>query len=240
MTIRPTLLLASVALALLAGCGRGEAGGDRAAAGASTTATAAATTADATLEPGPGGWYGTPVPPSMPAPALRLAEPGGRPFDLAAERGRVVLVFFGYTNCPDICPTTLAQWKRVEGRLGADSAKVRFVFVSVDPERDTPEIAKAYAQRFDSSFVGLTGTRAEVEAAERGFRVSSFREPAPTTGATGHAAHDPHAAHAPAGYTVAHTSRVFVIDPSGRWRLILPASASADAMLSDVRRLVRE
>ena len=85
------------------------------------------------------------------APALRLADSAGQVFDLAAERGKVVLVFFGYTQCPDVCPTTLLDWKRAADSLGEQLSRARFVFVSVDPERDTPAAAQRYASRFSAS-----------------------------------------------------------------------------------------
>jgi protein SCO1/2 len=207
------------------------------------------------VEVGPGGFHGTELPAGYATPALRLAAADGRAFDLEAERGRAVLVFFGYTHCPDICPTTLATWKRVRQRLGADSARVRFVFVSVDPERDTPEVAARYARSFDPSFVGLSGSRAAIDSAQRAFRIASFRDQAAAAaaaadtssgGSSGDAAHGAHAGHGAgaagdsAVYTVSHPARVFVFDPAGRLRLVLPASASADATLADVRRLLEE
>lgn len=237
---RPRLALAPLpllALLTFAGCDRGRApAGDHA--GHADSATGAA----AVVERGPNGFYGTEVPASIPTPPLRLTEAGGRVFDLAAQRGNVVLLFFGYTNCPDICPTTLADWRRVKRALGADTARVRFAFVTTDPERDTPAVARAYVAKFDSTFYGLSGAPAELEAAQRGFRVSSYREtaPAPTESAGVAAGRGDHAAHMPASYTIAHPSRVFVIDPAGRWRLILPSSAGVDATLADVRRLLDE
>ena len=96
------------------------------------------------------------MPDPRPAPPLRLVEHGGRAFDLAAERGKVVLLFFGYTHCPDICPTTLADWRRVHAALGADTSRVRFVFVTTDPERDTPEVAQQYARQFHPAIIGLS------------------------------------------------------------------------------------
>ncbi|HYD54737.1 MAG TPA: SCO family protein, partial [Gemmatimonadaceae bacterium] len=177
------------------------------------------------MERSAAGWYGTEVPEPRPTPTIRLVDADHRPFDLASERGKVVLVFLGYTQCPDICPTTLAQWVRVKRALGADSARVRFVFISVDPERDTPEDAERYAQKFDPSFVGLTGRRSEVDMVQRQFRVSSFAEAPPAAEGGSASAREGHEGHGAAdsatrplaGYTVAHASRVFVIDREGRW-----------------------
>ena len=213
----------------LAACGRGE---SRAEAKAADTAESA----QATVEPGPSGYYATELPPTLPAPVLALAAHDGTRFDLAAQRGRAVLVFFGYTHCPDICPTTLSTWKRVKRGLGEDSARVRFVFVSVDPERDTADVAQRYAHQFDPSFVGLSGTRAQIDEVQRSFRISSFREEPPADSADGAGGH---AGHGGDAYTVAHPARVFVFDPAGRWRLVMPASASAEATLADLKRLLR-
>lgn len=207
------------------------------------------------LRPGPEGFYGTVLPEPRVRPTIRLVDAEGQPFDLGAERERVVLLFLGYTQCPDFCPATLARWKRVRQALGADTARVRFVFVSVDPERDTPEAAAAYARRFDPSFVGLTGRRREIVAIERQFGVTSFAEV--KAGGTPHAhgghAHDATdsarqaagadtAGHISSGagtYTIAHPSRVFVIDRGGAWRLVMPAEAGTRATTADVRRLLR-
>ena len=181
---------------------------------------------------GPSGFYGSALPEPRPAPPMRLVEHGGRTFDLAEQRGRVVLLFFGYTHCPDVCPTTLADWRRVKGELGADTAKVRFVFVSTDPARDTPEVAQSYARRFDPSFIGLTGDSATLATLQRAFMVASVAGPRDTAHA------DPHAGHT--SYEVAHSSRTFVIDRAGQWRLLLPAGGMPAAITADVKKLLAE
>jgi protein SCO1/2 len=186
---------------------------------------------------GPSGFYGSTLPEPRPAPPMRLVEHGGRVFDLAGQRGKVVLLFFGYTHCPDVCPTTLADWRRVKGTLGGDTARVRFVFVSTDPARDTPEAARAYVTKFDSSFYGLSGDSATIAGLERAFMVRSFREAAATDSA-GAAVADAHAGHE--AYSVAHSTRTFVIDEAGRWRLIMPAGAGPAMIAADVRKLLSE
>jgi len=233
-------LLVAATIAALIGCGREEDAALR-------------SEPEPTLLRGPSGWYGSEVPDPKPLPTVRLVGADNRPFDLAAERGRVVLFFLGYTQCPDICPVTLAQWARVRRALGPDSARVRFVFISIDPERDTPEIVERYAHQFDPAIVGLTGRRTEIDAVQREFGVTSFAEaPQPSdTGAGTAALHRGHHAHgaadsasAPASgagaYTVAHPSRVFVVDQRGQWRLSLPANAGVKATVRDVRRLLAE
>ncbi len=138
-------------------------------------------------------------------PALRLVEYGGRPFDLADQRGRVVVVFFGYATCPDVCPTTMADFATAKRRLGGAAAGVRFVFVTVDPTRDTPQAAQAYAHRFDSTFIGLSGDSATLAAAQQQFLATSWID----HDSTGNA-------------LVAHTGSVFVVGKDGQVRVQLP------------------
>lgn len=229
-------VLATSCLLVLAGC-RGE-------------PDALAREPEPSVEPGPGGFYGSQMPEPWRTPTVRLVGDDGAPFDLAAERGKVVLLFLGYTRCPDVCPTTLSTWKRVRAALGDDTSRVRMVFVSVDPERDSPEDAARYARQFDPGIVGLTGRRSEVDAIQRQFGVTSFAEtpPPPADSASAHGGHHAHGgadsastpATSAANYTVAHASRVFVIDPAGRWRLLLPSDAGVKATVRDVEKLLGE
>ncbi len=138
------------------------------------------------------------TPPPRLEPQVRLTAPGGQVFDLQNERGNVVLLFFGYTHCPDVCPTTLADFAGVRRRLGMRSDRVRFVFISVDPARDTPDRAQAYARSFDRTFIGLTGDSATLARIQRGFRVASYIE----KDSTGE-------------YSVAHSASVFIIGSDG-------------------------
>lgn len=158
-----------------------------------------------------------------PAPELALATATGDTFDLAAQRGQAVLLFFGYTHCPDICPTTLSDWAQVADSLGADARRVRFVFVSVDPERDTPGVAEAYATRFNPEFIGLSAPDSVTARLRGSLNLVAQSEPAGTDG----------------DYGVAHSSQVFLVDPEGRLRLLYPFGSTAQDMLLDVRRLLR-
>jgi protein SCO1/2 len=171
----------------------------------------------------PPSFSGTAFDPPEPAPAVTLHRADGAPFSLRDQRGDVVLVFFGYTHCPDMCPTTLSDWARVRRALGDDARRVRFVFVSVDPARDTPVGVQAYAARFDSSFVGLTGDSTTLAALQRAFHVTSGRED------TGSAS----------GYAVTHASQTFVIDPRGRLRLLYSFGMPTDGVVSDIRTLLK-
>lgn len=156
-----------------------------------------------------------------PAPPLVLTPPGGAAFDLAKQRGSIVLIYFGYTHCPDVCPTMLSDWARAKRAIGEDSTKVRFVFVSVDPERDTPEIAAAYAKQFDRSFIGLSGTPAEIEAMKRAWKIAAYPEGDPRT----------------KSYTVAHPSHSFLVDEEGVLRLMYRPGVRSEELAQDLQRL---
>ena len=162
--------------------------------------------------------------PAEKAPTLRLSDSTGAPFDVAQQRGKVVLVFFGYTHCPDVCPTTLVDWRRVADSLGARAKDVRFVFVSVDPERDTPALTQRYAARFSPAFTGLTGTRAQIDAMKDAWKVAAFRDlgQSDTT----------------SNYTVSHPSQVFVIDRDGLLRLMQRPGLTTAQVAADIRALL--
>jgi protein SCO1/2 len=162
--------------------------------------------------------------PPRPAPALRLTGADGA-YDLAADRGRVALVFFGFTNCPDICPTTLDRWTEVRRLLGPAADGVRFVFVSVDAKRDTPAIAAAYAAGFDAAFVGLSGTEAEVRQAALAWGIATERREG-----EGDSTGEP-------DVDIVHASQVFVVDPEGRLRWAYGRSVPAERIAAGIRSL---
>ena len=156
------------------------------------------------------------------APPLALVDANGRSFDLSKERGRAVLVYFGYTHCPDVCPATLSDWARAGRVLGSASEKVRFVFVSVDPERDTPKVSYDYAHQFDPAFIGLTASDSTLEKLKKDWGFAVFREE------TGD----------PKGYGVAHPGQSFVIDTNGMLRMIFPPGTKPADIAADLRRLM--
>ena len=158
------------------------------------------------------------------APPLRLADSAGMRFDLGAEKGKVALVFFGYTHCPDVCPTTLVDWRHVADSLGSKAADVRFVFVSVDPDRDTPAVAQRYAARFSPAFIGLTGTSAQIDAIKTAWKIASYRDGVPSDTTT--------------TYTVTHPSQVFVIDRDGKLRLMLRQGLTPAQIAADIKALL--
>lgn len=152
---------------------------------------------------------------------LDLTDFNGKPRQLGDFKGKVVFVFFGFTQCPDVCPTTMAELAEVRKRLGADGERLQGVFVTVDPERDTPAVLKAYLQGMDSSFVGLRGTLEQTEIVTREFKV--FYQKVPTKNG---------------GYTMDHTAGAFVFDPDGQIRLFVRYGMGVDALTADIRHLL--
>ena len=167
-------------------------------------------------------FQGGEIPPPNPAPALALTDQHGQPFDLASQRGRAVLLFFGYTNCPDICPTTLSDFLTVRDALGDQADDVAFVLVTVDPARDTPDRLTQYLDFFDPGFIGLTGTDEQIAQAKQGYGVySQIQESASSL-----------------GYLVEHTSAMFVIDPDGNYRLTYAYGTDPAIVAEDVSHLL--
>ena len=155
---------------------------------------------------------------------LHLLDFNGKPRSLEEFRGKVVLVTFGYTQCPDVCPTTMLELAQVKKELGADGARVQGVFVSVDPERDTPEILKAYVGNFGPDFVALRGTPEETKAAAKAFKVFYSKVPGKTE----------------TSYTIDHTAGEYVFDTRGRVRLFTRYGSGAEALKNDLKILLAE
>ena len=156
------------------------------------------------------------------AQRLDLPDAEGKPRTLADFKGKVVVVFFGFTQCPDVCPTALAEIAEVKKALGADGARVQPVFVTVDPERDTPEVLKAYVGGFGPDFVALRGTLEQTQAAAKEFKVFFAKVPGKTEGS----------------YTIDHTAGLFVLDGAGRVRLFARNGGGAEALAGDVTLLL--
>ncbi|TAK93974.1 MAG: SCO family protein [Aquabacterium sp.] len=152
---------------------------------------------------------------------LALTDFDGKPRQLSDFKGKVVFVFFGFTQCPDVCPTTMAELAEVRKRLGADGERLQGVFVTVDPERDTAEVLKAYLQSMDASFVGLRGSLAETEAVASEFKV--FYQKVPTKSG---------------GYTMDHTAGAFVFDTDGQVRLFSRYGSKVDDLTADIKQLL--
>jgi len=162
-------------------------------------------------------------PPRM-APQIAQAGADGKPFALDAQRGKVVVLEFGYTNCADVCPVSLALLKEARQRLGALGKQLQVVFVTVDPERDTPQRLKAYLAQFDPSFVGLTGTAAQMAAIRQAYGISATRKMVEGS---------------KTDYTMGHSSYLYFIDPQGRLRALMPFGRPADDIVHDVTLLAQ-
>jgi protein SCO1/2 len=154
---------------------------------------------------------------------LELTDHHGRRCSLEDFRGKLVVLFFGYTHCPDVCPTTLSDMAQALQRLThQEAARVQVLFVTVDPERDTPEVLKAYVPYFHPEFLGLYGTPEEVARAAREFRITYRRHTEP--GAT--------------DYLVDHTAGSYVLDAQGRLRLYLPFAHTPEDIAHDLKALL--
>ncbi len=156
------------------------------------------------------------------AQGFDLTDQHGQRRTLADFRGKLVLVFFGYTQCPDVCPTTLHEIIEIQRQLGADGARLQTVFISVDPERDTQALLKNYIDTFNPSFVALRGTPDETAAVAKAFKVIYRKVP----GAT------------PSSYTVDHTAAFFVFDTLGHIRLYVRPGLSPASLASDLKQLL--
>jgi protein SCO1/2 len=152
-----------------------------------------------------------------------LTAHDGTPRALADFRGKVVVLFFGFTQCPDVCPAALATLAEAKRRLGADAAKVQGVFVTIDPERDTPELLRNYVPAFDPSFVGLYGDAEATARVAKEFKVLYRKVPGST----------------PETYTMDHSAGMYVFDPQGRLRLYVSHGTPADALAHDIGELLR-
>lgn len=157
--------------------------------------------------------------------SLALQDHNGQPRTLADFKGKAVAIFFGYTHCPDVCPTTLTDLKAALKLLGPEMAgRVQVLFVTVDPERDTPEVLAKYVPYFDPSFLGLYGSPEQVAETAREFKVHYSKHVA--AGAT--------------GYLVDHTAATYVFDPQGRIRLFWPYGFPAADMAQDLKQVLSE
>lgn len=156
------------------------------------------------------------------ARGFSLPDQNGKTRTLDDFKGKVVVVFFGFTQCPDVCPTTLAELAQVKKALGPDGDKVQGVFVTVDPERDKPELLKAYLDSFDPGFVALRGSPEQLKETAKEFKIYYAKVPGKT----------------PESYTMDHTAASFLFDPQGRVRVFSRYGAGAQALMSDIKALI--
>lgn len=154
---------------------------------------------------------------------LGLPDTEGRVRHIADFKGKVVVVFFGFTQCPDVCPTTMLELAAVKKAMGADGERVQGVFVSIDPERDTPEVLKAYVANFSPDFVALRGSVDETGAAAKRFKVFFAKVPGKTEGS----------------YTLDHTAGSYVFDTQGKVRLFTRYGTGAESLKHDLQLLLK-
>jgi len=153
---------------------------------------------------------------------LALTDHDGKSRTLADFKGKIVVVFFGYTQCPDVCPTTMSELAQVKKSLGKDGERLQGIFVTVDPERDTPSVLKGYMGSFDPSFVALRGTVEQTKEVAKEFKVFFAKVPGRT----------------PDSYTMDHTAGSYVFDSNGKLRLFVRYGSGADALAADLKTLI--
>jgi protein SCO1/2 len=153
-----------------------------------------------------------------------LTDHNGKPRTIADFRGKLVFVFFGYTHCPDICPTTLSDMAGIMTSLGPDADKLQVLFITLDPERDTPEVMAGYVPAFHSGFLGLYGDRAATEKVARDFKIFQQRVPGPDG----------------KSYTIDHTAASYVFDTRGHLRLFVRHGQNGAPLLNDLKLLLSE
>jgi protein SCO1 len=152
-----------------------------------------------------------------------LTDHNGTRRTLADFKGKAVVVFFGFTQCPDVCPTTLAEMSEVTQQLGEDSKRLQVLFITVDPERDTAALLKQYVPAFNANFLGLTGTVEEVTKVAKEFKVFFQKQPTKT----------------PGGYTMDHTANSYVFDAQGKVRLVVKHGLGAAPLVQDLKQLLK-
>lgn len=151
-----------------------------------------------------------------------LTDQNGARRTLADYRGKLVAVFFGYTQCPDVCPTTLADLMQVKKKLGTDGDRLQVIFITVDPQRDTPQVLRQYLGGFDPTFVGLYGTDEEIARTAKEFKVFYQKVPGKT----------------PTSYSMDHTAGTYIFDRDGHLRLFVKYGASIDPLVDDLKKLL--
>ncbi|HIE53647.1 MAG TPA: SCO family protein [Chromatiaceae bacterium] len=169
-------------------------------------------------------YHGSTISSSQPMTNFTLTGPGGEPVSLIDYRDKVVLIYFGYTFCPDVCPATMVELKAAMAELGNKADDVQVIMITLDPERDTWEVLQEYVQHFNPNFIGLTGTEEEIVTVTAPFGI--FFEKEEGTVET--------------GYLLAHTATVAALDRDGKLRLLFPFETPGEEIAQDVKQLLRE
>jgi protein SCO1/2 len=155
---------------------------------------------------------------------ITLVNQDNQPMTLANLHGKAIVMIFGYTHCPDVCPMGMSDMRRIKRQLGDDANKAAFVFLSVDPDRDTPQVIKPYVRAFDESFIGLTGDIPSLQKFV--YALDGLFEKQKPTGDD------------PDSYVMAHTSFTYLIGPDGKWRMKYPFGTPVDTIVNDVRGVI--
>jgi protein SCO1/2 len=156
------------------------------------------------------------------AKGFALTDHNGKPRTLADFKGKVVVVFFGYTQCPDVCPTTLSELAGIKKALGSDAERLQVIFITLDPQRDTPELMAGFIPAFDSSFLGLWGEQALIDKVAKDFKVFAQKVPSKDS----------------KSYTIDHTAGSYVFDDQGHIRLFVRHGQGVDGLQKDLLRLL--
>ena len=156
------------------------------------------------------------------AKGFALTDHNGKPRTLADFKGKVVVVFFGYTQCPDVCPTTLSELAGIKKALGSEAERLQVIFITLDPQRDTPELMAGFVPAFDSSFLGLWGEQAVIDKVAKDFKVFAQKVPSKDS----------------KSYTIDHTAGSYVFDDQGRIRLFVRHGQGGDGLQKDLQRLL--
>lgn len=170
----------------------------------------------------PQDWALTNISGLLPDLNFTLTSDQDRPVTAKNYQGDVVMLYFGYTHCPDVCPTTMARMAAVMQALGSQANDVRMIFVSVDPARDTPSLLHTYVHAFNRHAVGLTGSESAIVDVARRYRVAYEDEKPDASG----------------NYAVTHSSAIYIFDKSGRARLLAASNNTVAQITHDVRRLL--
>jgi protein SCO1/2 len=161
--------------------------------------------------------------PIMAAPDLKLQGSDGKPLNLARFRGKVVLLAFGFSNCGEVCPITLATLAGARKKLGESAANVQVVYVTVDPERDDAAQMRKFLGSFDPTFIGGVGSRAEIDLAQKNYGISSNKNTNPD-----------------GSFTIGHSSSIYMIDRAGGLRAVMPYGHTSDDFVHDLKILLRQ
>jgi protein SCO1/2 len=172
----------------------------------------------------PLNWHASDITGMLPDLEFSLNGPDGEIVDAGSLRGKPALIFFGFTNCPDVCPTTLTQLSVVIKKLAAQADDIQVVLVSVDPDRDTPEVMKRYTASFGPWLLGLTGSEETLGAFMKRYGVYAAMESSESKGT----------------YNVMHSSTIFAFDADGHARLLISDVSDGDAVVSDIRQLINQ